>query len=140
MMKDELSLLINRTLKDPRIPFVTVTDVQITRDVKQATVYFSVMAGGQASDPEVAASCQLALENARGYLRKQLSVLMQLRFVPSLIFREDKGLENTMRVSELLKQINDEKKPDSIPGMEKLTEQLSEKLSAKTAEIKLSKE
>ena len=110
MMKDELSLLINRELKDPRIPFVTVTDVQITRDVKQATVYFSVMSAGQASDPEVAASCQLALENARGFLRKQLSIIMQLRFVPGLLFKEDKGLENTMRVSELLKQINDEKK------------------------------
>ena len=112
MMKDELSLLINRELKDPRIPFVTVTDVQITRDVKQATLFFSTMSAGQASDPEITESCMRALENARGYLRKQLSIIMQLRFIPNLIFREDKGLENTLRVSELLKQIGDEKKPE----------------------------
>ena len=114
MMKDELSLLINREMKDPRIPSVSVTQVEITRDAKQATVFISlvsIQSVGANSDPELMKSCLGALTQAKGYLRKQISRIMQLRFVPELIFKEDKGLENTLRVHELLKQLSLEKKP-----------------------------
>jgi len=111
MMKDELSVIINRELKDPRVPFVTVTDVQITRDAKQATVLVSILNMDQThADPELIEDCLTALRDSKGYLKKQLGTLMQLRFIPDLIFREDKGLENTLRVHELLKQLEDEKK------------------------------
>lgn len=111
MMKDELSVLINRELKDPRVPFVTVTDVQITRDAKQATVMVSILNMDQThADPQLIEDCLNALRDSKGYLKKQLGSLMQLRFIPDLIFREDKGLENTLRVHELLKQLSDEKK------------------------------
>ena len=112
MMKDELTLLINRELKDPRIPSVSVTNVELTRDAKQATVFISILSLNQTSaDPELMESCLGALEKSKGYLKKSISKIMQLRFVPELLFREDKGLENTLRVHELLKQISDEKKP-----------------------------
>ena len=114
MMKDELSLLINREMKDPRIPSVSVTQVEITRDAKQATVFISlvsIQSVGANSDPELMKRCLGALTQAKGYLRKQISRIMQLRFVPELIFKEDKGLENTLRVHELLKQLSQEKKP-----------------------------
>ncbi len=112
MMKDELTLLINRELKDPRIPSVSVTNVELTRDAKQATVFISILSLNQTSaDPELMQSCLAALEKSKGYLKKSISKIMQLRFVPELLFREDKGLENTLRVHELLKQISDEKKP-----------------------------
>jgi ribosome-binding factor A len=112
MMKDELTLLINRELKDPRIPSVSVTNVELTRDAKQATVFISILSLNQTSaDPELMESCLAALEKSKGYLKKSISKIMQLRFVPELLFREDKGLENTLRVHELLKQISDEKKP-----------------------------
>jgi ribosome-binding factor A len=111
MMKDELTLLINRTLKDPRIPSVSVTNVELTKDAKQATVYISILSLNQTSaDPELMESCLEGLEKAKGYLKKAISKILQLRFVPDLLFREDKGLENTLRVHELLKQISDEKK------------------------------
>jgi ribosome-binding factor A len=112
MMKDELTLLINRELKDPRIPSVSVTNVELTRDAKQATVFISILSLNQTSaDPELMESCLDALEKSKGYLKKSISKIMQLRFVPELLFREDKGLENTLRVHELLKQISEEKKP-----------------------------
>jgi ribosome-binding factor A len=112
MMKDELTLLINRQLKDPRIPSVSVTNVELTRDAKQATVFISILSLNQTSaDPELMQSCLEALEKSKGYLKKSISKIMQLRFVPELLFREDKGLENTLRVHELLKQISEEKKP-----------------------------
>ena len=110
MMKDELSLLINRELKDPRVPFVTVTNVELTRDVKQATVYISIVSIDQTyTDPDLTKQVLEALRDAKGFLRKQLAAIMQLRSIPDLLFKEDKGLENTLRVNEILKQLEAEK-------------------------------
>ncbi len=110
MMKDELSLLINRELKDPRVPFVTVTNVELTRDVKQATVYISIVSIDQTyTDPDLTKQVLEALRDAKGFLRKQLASIMQLRSIPDLLFKEDKGLENTLRVNEILKQLESEK-------------------------------
>jgi ribosome-binding factor A len=110
MMKDELSLLINRELKDPRVPFVTVTNVELTRDVKQATVYISIVSIDQTyTDPDLTKQVLEALRDAKGFLRKQLAGIMQLRSIPDLLFKEDKGLENTLRVNEILKQLESEK-------------------------------
>jgi ribosome-binding factor A len=112
VMKDELNVLINRDLKDPRIPSVTVTKVEITRDAKQATVFISILSLDQtATDPELMEHCLESLTRAKGHIKRSLSKLVQLRFMPELLFREDKGLENTLRVHELLKQISEEKKP-----------------------------
>ena len=112
MMKDELSVLINRDLKDPRIPSVSVTKVELTRDAKQATVFISIISIDKThADPELMESCLSGLDRAKGHLKKSISKIMQLRFMPEFVFREDKGLENTLRVHELLKQISEEKKP-----------------------------
>jgi ribosome-binding factor A len=110
MMKDELAVLVNRELKDPRIPSITITEVQITRDVKLATVYFSLLSINDAkSDPELTKIALKGLNSAKGYLKRQLSQLMNLRMMPDLQFKEDKGLENTLRVAEILKQLESEK-------------------------------
>ena len=112
MMKDELSLLINQELKDPRIPSIAVTKVELTRDAKQATVFISLISMNQTQgDENLMEVCLGGLDRAKGYIKRSISKTMQLRFMPEFIFREDKGLENTLRVHELLKQISDEKKP-----------------------------
>lgn len=114
MMKDELSLLINREMKDPRVPMVTVTNVELTRDAKQATVFISIIAvDATYTDPDLMKQVLEALTDAKGFLKKSLGSIMQLRFIPDLIFKEDKGLENTLRVNEILKQLASEKKPDA---------------------------
>jgi ribosome-binding factor A len=110
LMKDELSLIINRELKDPRVPFVTITNVELTRDAKQATVFISIVSIDQThTDPDLTHQVLEALREAKGFLRKQLAGVMQLRFIPDLVFKEDKGLENTLRVNEILKQLEAEK-------------------------------
>ena len=123
MMKDELSVMINREMKDPKVPFVTVTNVELTRDAKQATIFISILAVTQTTtDPELIEHTLKSLVHAKGYLRKQISKSLQLRYVPDLIFKEDKGLENTLRVNEILKQLANEPKatpasePDSGPA------------------------
>jgi ribosome-binding factor A len=110
LMKDELSLIINRELKDPRVPFVTITNIELTRDVKQATVFISIVSIDQThTDPDLTKQVLEALREAKGFLKKQLAGVMQLRFMPDLVFKEDKGLENTLRVNEILKQLEAEK-------------------------------
>ncbi len=110
LMKDELSLIINRELKDPRVPFVTITNVELTRDAKQATVFISIVSIDQThTDPDLTKQVLESLREAKGFLRKQLAGVMQLRFMPDLVFKEDKGLENTLRVNEILKQLEAEK-------------------------------
>jgi ribosome-binding factor A len=111
-MKDELSVLINRDLRDPRIPSVSVTKVEITKDAKQATVFVSIISIDQTqSNPELMEACLKGLDQAKGYIKRSVAKAIQLRFMPDFIFKEDKGLENTLRVHELLKQISQEKKP-----------------------------
>jgi ribosome-binding factor A len=119
MIKDELSVIVNRELKDPRIPFVTVTDVKMTRDAKQATVFISILNLNQThAEPELMESCLEALTHAKGYLKKHLSAVLQMRHTPELLFREDKGLENTLRVNEILKQLTkDREAADKAAGI-----------------------
>ena len=115
MMKDELSLLINREMKDPRVPMVTVTNVELTRDAKQATVFISIIAvKATHTDPDLMRQVLEALTEAKGFLKKQIGSIMQLRFIPDLLFKEDKGLENTLRVNEILKQLESEKKAATV--------------------------
>ena len=127
MMKDELSLLINRELKDPRIPSISVTKVELTRDAKQATVYISLLTmNASQGDPVLMASCLEGLNAAKGYLKKNIGRIMALRFLPEFIFKEDKGLENTLRVHELLKQLTNEKKASELSNEQSMPISASE--------------
>ena len=66
-LQRELARLISTELKDPRLGFVTVTRVEITSDLRTATIYVSII-----GDRHVAKQSMLALESARGYLRGEL--------------------------------------------------------------------
>ncbi len=99
LLKEELSDLINRSLKDPRLGFVTLTDVEVTRDLHQARVFFSVL-----GDEEAMQSSLEALQAARGYLQRELLQRLDLRFVPELTFVIDRSVEYGQHISDLLRQ------------------------------------
>lgn len=103
---EEISTLVAREVKDPRIPRVTFTSVEVTPDGGQATIFVSIF-GGSGGDARID-DCLAGLESASGFLRRNLAKALNIRHVPSLVFREDKGFENTLRVHELLKTIKDE--------------------------------
>jgi ribosome-binding factor A len=96
----ELSLLIMREVRDPRLSDITVTGVEITPDLLIAHVYFTVM--GDADQEKEALT---ALEHAGGFLRTQLAGQVRLRFVPELIFELDRSAEYGRRIDELLTQV-----------------------------------
>ena len=113
---EELSTVIPREIKDPRVPALTLTRVELSQDAGVARVYFTLLgslgaAPDKARDAEVKA-CAEGLNSAAGYLKRHLARVLQIRQTPDLIFKEDKGLANTLRVNELLAQISSEKKGD----------------------------
>src|SRR5205823_2910326 len=90
-------------LKDPRVGFVTVTHVEVSPDLRRATIFYTVM--GQDRDQR---RTRAGLESARAHLRAVLGHQVRLKFTPELEFEEDVGLAQLDRVTELLRQIGSE--------------------------------
>lgn len=100
-IKKEMSQILQQELKDPRIGFVTVTGVDLTNDLSQATVYLSVL-----GDDEQKASTLAALGRGSGFIRSELGRRIQLRHVPELIFKFDSSIEYGSRIEQLLDELN----------------------------------
>jgi ribosome-binding factor A len=113
VIQEELSVVVPREVKDPRVPPLTITQVEVTSDGSQATVFVSVL--GSLNPPADEAEEQsrreemrgaiAGLTSASGYLRRHLARVLTVRHIPNLIFKEDKGLANATRVYELLRQV-----------------------------------
>ena len=99
-IKIELSQLIEREIDDPRLNLINLTEVTISPDLHDATIYVSALAG-ESVKTEVLAG----LEHARNFLRRRLGQEMKLRIVPALHFRWDRSLETGDRISRLIDQI-----------------------------------
>src|SRR2546427_561434 len=84
LIKEEISMLLQRELKDPRLGFITVTEVDVTTDLKRAKVYVSVLG----SEEQWASSFQ-ALQSARGFVWNWLRRHLALRATPEIAFRPD---------------------------------------------------
>jgi len=98
----ELADLIQRELKDPRVGFVTVTEVRMSPDLKHARVYVSVYEGEEEKKQESIT----ALQRAEGFLRHSLGRRLRLRYVPALRFVVDDTLDHSARIDELLEDSN----------------------------------
>lgn len=109
VIQQELSVAV-RSIKDPRVPSVTFTQVEVADDGSQATAYVTVLGGsgslGGHSDREAIRDALEGLKSASGYLRRHLAKILTIRHIPSLHFKEDRGLANVSRVHELLKQVS----------------------------------
>jgi ribosome-binding factor A len=99
-IKREVSDLLFREVKDPRVHFATVTDVEVAHDLRFVKIYVSIMG----TDEEKAES-MVGLQAATGFLRKHLGQRVRLRFTPEIRFYLDKSLDRAMRISELLESI-----------------------------------
>ena len=106
-MKKELSEIIGRKIKDPRIGFVTVTDVQVTGDLQQAKVYISVL-----GDDEQKENTLKGLAKAKGFIRTELGQRIRLRKTPEIIFEFDETIGYDNRINSILHQLQNEEKPN----------------------------
>lgn len=102
-MKKELGGIIGQKLKDPRIGFVTVTDVEVTGDLQQATIFISVL-GNEAEKEATLAG----LSKAKGFIRTEIGQRIRLRKTPEIEFAFDDSVEYGNRIESLLRQVNSE--------------------------------
>jgi len=102
-MKKEMGEIITRKIKDPRIGFVTVTDVQVTGDLQQATVYISVL-----GDDEQKENTLKGLAKAKGFIRSEIGQRIRLRKTPEISFEFDESIDYGNKIETLLKQIKED--------------------------------
>ncbi|MEI2809205.1 MAG: 30S ribosome-binding factor RbfA [Nocardioides sp.] len=89
--------MLERRIKDPRLGFVTVTEVRVTGDTQQATVFYTVL--GQESD---LAGTAAALESAKGLIRSEVGKQLGMRHVPTLTFMHDALPESARHLEDVL--------------------------------------
>ena len=99
ILKEIAILLLNR-VKDPRVQGVTMTGINLSNDLKLARVYFSVM--GDKSDIERALA---GLNSAKGFIKREIGLRMQLRYVPEIKFLHDASLESGSHLDRIFKEI-----------------------------------
>ena len=105
-IRAELSELLLRRVREPAVVGVTVTHVEVTRDLQIARVYYRVLAEvAEAPDRREVAR---ALRRARGFLRRALASRLRLRRVPELTFLHDDTVERQDRIARLFDEIQDE--------------------------------
>ena len=103
-IKKELSLLIQKQIKDPRISeLVSITQVQATNDLRYAKIFISVYGNKEQQEETL-----LGLKSAAGYLRREIGRSIRLRYTPELLFEIDKSIEHGMHINSILKDIKRE--------------------------------
>ena len=108
LLKVEISDIVRREMKDPRLGFLTITDVSVTADMRQAQAFISVM--GDESERKASLD---ALNRASGFIRGELGRRLRMKIIPEVEFHMDASIEEGARIFELLQQIKkDESKKD----------------------------
>ncbi len=100
LLQEEIADIIRRELKDPRIGFVTVTEVEASKDLRHAKVFVSVLG----SDSEWTQALT-ALESAARFIHGQLVRRLKLRTVPRLAFHPDRSMAHAAHITEILETL-----------------------------------
>ncbi len=100
LVKAEMTDILLRQVRDPRVQKVTITDVTMSDDLRQAKIYFVPMGNDSATD-----EVKEGLKRATGFLRRELGKRLQLRYVPEVTFIFDRSFEYGDRIEQLLGEI-----------------------------------
>jgi len=103
ILKEVNDILLKR-VKDPRVQNVTITDVDVTGDLQQATIFYSTLK----EDEETKEETQQGLDKATGLIRKELGDRLTIYKTPEIHFERDESIAYGNRIDELLNQINEE--------------------------------
>jgi len=102
-VKNELTILLLQQAADPRLTGVHISRVEVTADLKQAKIYFTIPA-----DQESGPALQ-GMKSARGFFRSHLAKTVNLRYTPDLLFYFDNLNEEAQRIDTLFRQIEEER-------------------------------
>ncbi|MDI6729605.1 MAG: 30S ribosome-binding factor RbfA [Thermodesulfovibrionales bacterium] len=101
LLREEIADIIMRRVKDPRLGFVTVTDVEMSEDLKIARIFISVM---KEEDKDITLEI---LNSAKGLIRSEVSKRVRTKFIPTIEFRIDRSIEHGDRIDKLLREIKE---------------------------------
>ena len=121
LIQRELSDIIQRELKDPRVGFCTISQVQVSTDLRYADVKVSVV-----GDKRQKRNSITGLKNAAGFLRREVVQRIGLRHAPELRFELDDSVDQLMRIDRLLKRIHTQEKVSSPTDDEAIEPNYSE--------------
>ncbi len=100
----EVNDILNKVIKDPRVQDITITDVEVTGDLQQATVYYSSLNELQSEREAI----QKGLEKATGLIRKELGSRLTLYRTPELTFKRDSSVDYGNKIDELIRKMKEE--------------------------------
>ncbi len=104
LLHREISELLIRRVKDPRLHSVTITQVKVSRDLRHAWVYYNILSGGPTKE-----SVEVGLTKAHGFIKRELGRRLRLRYLPQIEFLWDDSLDYAAHIDELLKKIKHER-------------------------------
>jgi ribosome-binding factor A len=104
-IKKEVGRIISTEMKDPRLAALTsVTDVQVSRDLRYATIYISVY-----GSPEKQEETMHTITRAAGFIRSEIGRRIRLRYTPEITIEQDRSMDYGSRIDRVLKNLQDEK-------------------------------
>lgn len=97
----EVASILQKEVKDPRIGIVTLTNADVSPDLRVAKVYYTVL-----GDEAARAACQEGLTRASGYIRREIAKRLTLRTTPELRFYYDEALDRGLRINALIDAVS----------------------------------
>jgi ribosome-binding factor A len=111
LIHKEISEMLVKTIKDPRIGFVTITRVAVSEDYRSAKVYFSVPGTLEERQRSIE-----GLNSAKGYVRMELGRRVRLRYTPEILFKFDPSIEYAIHIGEVIRHMKGEEETDEDVG------------------------
>ncbi len=109
LIREEVADIIMHKIRDPRLGFVTVTDVKASDDLKHAQVYVSVFEDAKR------AKTHKILKSSAKFIRSELAKRVKIKFIPELIFKLDESIEYGAKIEKMLNEIKLSKTLESDP-------------------------
>jgi ribosome-binding factor A len=101
LLTEVIADVLREDIRDPRVTAVTITAAKVTKDLRQARIYFTILGGASENKDSVLAG----LKSALGFIRARVGKQLKLRFVPAIEFFYDESVDEAERIEKLLRQV-----------------------------------
>jgi ribosome-binding factor A len=102
LLKEEISEMLCKEVKDPHIGFITITDVDLSKDLKHAQVFYTIL-----GDEQQAEESADALSRVSSFIKKQLGKRLRMRYIPEIIFKYDHSLAYGTKIDHILDSLKE---------------------------------
>jgi len=100
LLKEEISQMLCKEVKDPHIGFITITDVEVSKDLHMAKVFYTIL-----GDERQRSESSDALQRVASFMKRQLGKRLKMRYIPDILFRYDHSLDYGSKIDTLLDQL-----------------------------------